>query len=110
MNLGVVFNCKENSPELVLIHDYLNSNIGYATYNSEISKVIDELLKNKIYSEIVIDNSIKYSLCEQSNPYYLNVLNNYLPLPYKILWIKEVHGDINDILEESYEILNNLEE
>ena len=110
MNLGVIFNVKENKPELVFVHDYLNSNIGYSTYNSELSKLVDILLKNEIYSEIILNNSIKYSLCEQSNPYYLNALNNYLPLPYKILWIKEVNGNINNILEESYEILNEMEE
>lgn len=110
MDLGVVFNINKNEPELVLVHDHLNSNIGYSTYNSILSILINKLLDNNLYYETKINNSISYSIIDKTNPYYLNILNNYLPFPYKILWIKPVFGDINNILEESYEILNKKEE
>lgn len=109
MNLGVVFDVNMNKPELVLVHDYLTGNIGYSTYNSNMSTLINTLLNSEIYSEILNNDSIIYSLCEKTNSYYLNALNNYLPSPFKILWIKKVEGDINNILEESYEILEESE-
>lgn len=110
MNLGVVFNMRNNQSELVIVHDYENNNVGYSTYNSELSKIIEKLLNSDLYSEVVLNNSINYSIVDKTNPYYLNILNNYLPFPYKISWIRSVSGDINDILDESYEILNETEE
>lgn len=106
MNLGVIFNINSNNPEAVIVHDYTNSNVGYSTYNDNLAFIIDNILSNDIYAETSFNDVITYKECCKNSPYYISVINNYLPMPYKILWIKKVNGNINDLLEESYEILN----
>lgn len=106
MNLGVIFDVKENKPECVIIHDYTNSDIGYSTYNEKLSNLIEIILSNDLYLQTKINNKVYYKPCNKDNPYYISVINEYLPFEYKILWLKQVNGDINKLLEESYEILN----
>ena len=105
MNLGVVFDIRENKPECVIIHDYENSNIGYSTYNEKLSNLLEVILNNTIYIQSKIKNKITSKHCDKDNPYYINALNQYLPFEYKILWLKKVNGNIDKLLEESYEIL-----
>jgi hypothetical protein len=105
MNLGVICNIKNNIPECVIVHDYETGDIGYSTYNNKLSKLLNIILDNKIYSENLLNNIINYNDCDKNNPFYISNLNNYLPYPYKILWIKKISGNINEILEEAYDIL-----
>jgi hypothetical protein len=105
MNLGVICNIKNNIPECVIVHDYKIGDIGYSTYNDKLAKLLNIILDNEIYSENILNNNIYYNDCDKNNPFYINNLNNYLPYPYKILWIKKINGDINEILEEAYDIL-----
>lgn len=107
MNLGVIFDIRENKPECVIIHDYENGNIGYSTYNEKLSNLIEIILNNDIYMQSKIKNKIICKLCDKDNPYYINTLNQYLPFEYKILWLKKINGNIDKLLEESYEILEN---
>jgi hypothetical protein len=105
MNLGVICDITNNKPECVIAHNYKVGDIGYSTYNDKLSKLLNIILDNNIYSENILNNIIHYNNCDKNNPFYINNLNDYLPYPYKILWIKKVDGDINNILEEAYDIL-----
>lgn len=106
MNLAVVFDIKENKPECVIVHDYINSEIGYSTYNDKLANLIEIIFENDIYLKCKISNKTNYMICNKENPYYTSAINEYLPSQYKIQWIKKVDGDINILLDESYEILD----
>lgn len=105
MNLGIICNIKNKKPECVIAHDYQNEDIGYVTYNNKLSESINVILNNDIYSQVIFNDNINYSICDKKNSYYVNVLNDYLPYPYRVLWVKKVIGNIEDILEQSYQIL-----
>lgn len=105
MNLGVVFNINDNSPELVIVHDYESGKIGYSTYNNEVAVVLDVILEQNIYSEVLIGEKIKIDECTKFNPYYLNTLNNYLPNPFRVLWVKKINDSMENALKDAYEIL-----
>ena len=106
MNLGIICNIQNNIPECVIVHDYNREYIGYSTYNVNFSKLLDVILDNKIYSKNILNNIIHYNECNKNNPFYLNIINDYLPYPYKITWIKNINGNMEEILEESYNILD----
>lgn len=114
MNLGVICDINNEKPECVIVHNYENGDIGYSTYNDKLSVSVNTILNNDIYSQTILNNNMDYSICTKNSPYYISVLNNYLPFPYKLLWIKKINGNIEDVLEQAYEILemeeNNNEE
>lgn len=106
VNLGVIFNTKENKPECVIVHDYTSGEIGYSTYSDKLSELIEIIFNNDVYLESKFNNKINCKICTKENPYYISTINEYLPTGYKVQWIKSVEGDINQLLEESYEILD----
>lgn len=106
MNLAVIFDTKENKPECVIIHNYTSGDIGYSTYNDKLANLIEIILENEMFLQTKINNKINCKICDKNNPYYIRAINDYLPSKYKIQWIKSVDGDMNNLLEESYEILD----
>jgi len=110
MNLGVICNIKTDIPECVIVHDYENGDIGYSTYNDDFSKLLNAILKKQIFSENILNNVIHYNECNKTNSFYISVVNDYLPHPYKVMWIKNIAGNIEDILEQAYDILDSKED
>lgn len=105
MNLGIICNIINNNPECIIVHNFNTSEIGYSTYNNEMSDILTQIFNNEIYSKYILNDKMHFKLCDKYSPYYINTLNDYIPYPYKIVWIKKIDGDIETILEESYQIL-----
>ena len=106
MNLAIIYNIQINKPECVIAHDYTNGDIGYSTYNTELSNILNIIFNNNLNSTKTINNIIYFNSCNLNNSFYLNCLNDYLPYPYKIIWIKKMNEDINKLLEEAYDLLD----
>lgn len=106
MNLGIICNIENNSPECVIVHNHITGEIGYSTYNEKLSSILEIILDKDLSSQNVLNKNIYYSDCNKNSSYYLNLINEYLPIPYRILWIKKVNDKMDKLLEEGFEILN----
>ncbi len=105
MNLVIVYDMKKKSPQAVIVHNFNTGDIGYSTYNNELSNILDIILKSDINMIKSLDNITYNSKCDLKNSFYLSCLNDYLPYPYKITWIKNIDDNIDKLLEEAYDIL-----
>ena len=106
MNLAVIYNIQINKPECVIAHDYNSGDIGYSTYNEKLSNILNIIFANKVNSIKTVDNITYCNECNLNNSFYLNCINDYLPYPYKIIWIKKINENINKLLEEAYDLLD----
>jgi hypothetical protein len=107
MNLGIVCDISNKKPIGVIAIDNKNGDIGYIVNNNELEDDIEVILNHKELTvpvqEVINSNYIirqqTYTIKDNN---YLTAFNYYLPQPWRILGLKDVDGDMEQILNESY--------
>lgn len=110
MKLAMIYNLDLNLPKAGLIHNPITGEIGLATYDEELSSILELILNNNnLFVQKNIGNKTKYDLFKSMNEFYLNYINDFLPFPYKILLIKNINGKMENCLNSIFDLLNNVE-
>ncbi|MNV43633.1 hypothetical protein D3C71_1353500 [compost metagenome] len=108
-NLAVICDITDNSPVGFICSNPLSGDIAYSTQNKTLSSVLEVLLDNKLFllkNEKINDiDMIVEDEIAQTDSYCLIALNYSLPFPWRILGVKEVVGDVEEIVDQAHETL-----
>lgn len=113
MNLGIICDIISNKPTGVIGVDKETGTIGYITENKDLENVIEIILDSgkldlPIREEINNNEILRHEKQTPKDSYYLIAFNYHLPYPWKILGIRYVEGDIEQVIQESYNYLEGI--
>jgi hypothetical protein len=113
MNLGVICNLVSNKPVGVIGVDKDKGAVGYITEIKELENVIETILdvgKLSLQVEEEVDGSkiMRVDEIGVKNSHYLVAFNYHLPFPWRILGLRYVEGDLEQILKESYDYMEGV--
>lgn len=113
MNLAIICNVISKKPIGVIGVDKDTKTVGYITNNEELESVIEIILNNNTLElpvkETIKDNTIlRYDNINCEHMYYLIAFNYHLPYPYKMLGVTYVEGNLEDVLQESFEYMEGI--
>lgn len=112
MNLGVICDLAVNKSVGIICVDSETGTIGYTVEQIELENVIEIILDNDL--ELIIKEQIngKEILrkekvnCKDKN--YLTAFNYYLPYPWRILGVRYIEGNIDDVLKDGFQYMEGI--
>lgn len=114
MKIGIIFNIKEDE-YLGLIGVNKIGDIAYISENNDLNYVL-EILTNKEYLELTIQEKKDNVLLNRTikihpeSKSYFSAINDMLPNQFKILFIKEIDSDLEQLVDLYKTIGGNYEE
>lgn len=112
MNLGIICELTSNKSIGVIAIEKETGTIGYATNDNDLDKVIEILLDNDeldlmIEEQLGQNTIIRKEKVNPKDDYYLLAFNYHLPYPWRILGVRYIEGDIEEIIKESFEYVES---
>lgn len=105
-NLGVIYDLRNDHPVGVICSNPNNGDIAYSTDDKTLDEVLEILLDNRLSLVIEEDVDGKKMIREESvaktDSYYLMALNYALPFPWRILKVRKIDGDVEEIVNEAF--------
>ncbi|MNJ90038.1 hypothetical protein D3C87_76290 [compost metagenome] len=105
-NLAIICDIRENKPVGVICSCPGTGDIAYLTDEDLLSETLEVILDNKLFllneEEVNKKNMIHEETVTVMDSYYLVSINYSLPYPWRILGVKAVDGDVEDIVNEAF--------
>lgn len=107
--LGIICDISNSSPVGVIASNISDKEIVFITKNKSLDIVIETLLEDNIFlqkrEELNGSNMILNEKIDINDEYFFISLNYSLPIPYRIMGIKEFDGDVEKIVFETFNYL-----
>jgi len=110
MNLAIICDINSKIPLGVIGVDKDKKIVGYMTNNTDLENIIEIILDNKELElpikETINDNLIlRYDKIDYGHSFYLIAFNYHLPYPYKMLGVTYAEGELETLIQESFEYI-----
>lgn len=110
MNLAIIVNITSKIPIGAIGVDKDKKTVGYMTNNKELEDIIEIILDNKelelpVKETIYGNDILRYDKIDCNHSFYLIAFNYHLPYPYKILGVTYADGDLETLIQESFEYI-----
>lgn len=108
-NLAVICDIRDNTPVGIICSCPYSGDIAFSTEDDMLDETLEVLLDNKVFlhSDEKVNNHVMISEDEivAADSYYLMAINYSLPFPWRMLGVTKAKGDVEQIIEESKNIL-----